>query len=480
MSKEEDKKLVKMRYSDEFADILIDIDDDVSSDLLNVEGISNDFGISHVDVSKKDWHVDVTVDGEVGSYKVGAFIRQMFSFGDESEKTYFTNVDIRDFGMNYNRLKNGQPKIQENNTKSTKIEVPKFQYDPSNVRSTFISLVTETYPYPNEDGVLQFLPMDQLTEDGKGNYYCKIGESHTMFTSHLDTADRTPMKTNLFIGEKPMSYSYYGSYFDVDDYSTDDKSDTKNEDEYIFTDGSTILGADDKAGVTIMLYMMHHKVPGLYYFFIGEEKGGIGSNAISQVFESSPHLKGIKKCVSFDRRNEHSIITKQMSQECCSEAFANAFCSSMASEGFRFVLDPGGIYTDSATFIEQINECTNISVGYMHEHTGAEYQNISYLERVCPAFVNIDWESLPVGRKLGFDEILLQKHKGFLKEFSDSKFTLPRKFTSKYGRSFIDINMDNRDISVVYDNMTILSDLLQKHKMDPNIHFDYEYIKVEL
>jgi len=472
-----EQKSVRMKYSDKFADILIDIDDEISGDLLNIEEITNEWGITLVDVSHKDWHVAVTVNGVVGHYKVGAFVRQMFSFGEHSTETYFTNVDIRDFGMNYNRLKNGQPKIEENG-KSQKLEVPEFQYDASNVRSTFISLVTETYPYPNEEGVHKYLPMDQLTKDKHGNLYCKIGESHTMFSSHLDTADNKPTKTNLFIGDKPKSYDYYSSYFD-DEYDNPGAA-TSNTDEYIFTDGSSILGADDKAGVAIMLYMMHHKVPGLYYFFIGEERGGIGSHALSGSFEMNPLMKGIKKCVSFDRRNEHSVITEQMGQQCCSDEFAKGFCSAMGEHGFKFVLDPGGIYTDSASFIEQIPECTNISVGYMHEHTGQEYQNITYLEKVCPAFVAIDWEALPIVRKLGFDEILLQKYKGFLQDFRDSKFTLERKFSNKYGRSFIDINLDNPDITDVYDNLAILNSLLDKHGMDPNIHFDYEYIKVEL
>jgi hypothetical protein len=44
----------------------------------------------------------------------------------------------------------------------------------------------------------------------------------------------------------------------------------------ISTDGTTTLGADDKAGVSVLIWMMKHNIPGLYYFFIGEE-GCIGS-----------------------------------------------------------------------------------------------------------------------------------------------------------------------------------------------------------
>jgi hypothetical protein len=44
----------------------------------------------------------------------------------------------------------------------------------------------------------------------------------------------------------------------------------------ISTDGTTTLGADDKAGVSVLIWMMKHNIPGLYYF-IGEEVGCIGS-----------------------------------------------------------------------------------------------------------------------------------------------------------------------------------------------------------
>jgi hypothetical protein len=44
----------------------------------------------------------------------------------------------------------------------------------------------------------------------------------------------------------------------------------------ISTDGTTTLGADD-TGVSVLIWMMKHNIPGLYYFFIGEEVGCIGS-----------------------------------------------------------------------------------------------------------------------------------------------------------------------------------------------------------
>jgi hypothetical protein len=69
-----------------------------------------------------------------------------------------------------------------------KIKSTKFVYNPKDPRSTFLSLVTKTYPHGYEDEVLKFLP--NLKKDIVGNYYHIVGSNpRTMFTSHLDTAD---------------------------------------------------------------------------------------------------------------------------------------------------------------------------------------------------------------------------------------------------------------------------------------------------
>ena len=491
MAKDKDNKdnkdnqlpLAKIDYGDKFADILEEMDkggNEIAKDLINIDGVSNQLGITYIEVSDTEYSLDIEVDGELGVYKVGSFIREMFP-------NYFTSGDIREFAGEYESLRSGNPLEEKTpQTKSQRIDVPEFKYDPTDVKATFISLVTKTYPHPHEEDVMKYLPTSQLTKDKHGNYYKIIGKSHTMFTSHLDTADRGEQKnTTLFIGGKPKEngYNYSWRSYSKSNYGykkPEPKKEEADDDEYIFTNGSTLLGADDKSGVTCMLYMMHHNVPGLYYFFIGEERGGIGSNALCYEFTEVPHLQGIKKCISFDRRNEHSVITHQMSQECCSEAFAKGLCAEFGKSGIKMGLDSGGVYTDSASFIENIPECTNVSVGYMHEHTGSEYQNISFLDRLCKSLVKIDWESLPVDRRLGFDEHILYKYGKFIDDFRDSDFNLESKFVSKYGRSSININMDEDDVDIVRKNLAILYSLLKKHDMDPTVYFDYEYIKIEL
>ena len=239
------------------------------------------------------------------------------------------------------------------------------------ITKKFLSLTKFTYPHGKEHQLLHQLP-EGYQEDGLGNYYIQIGETpSTMFTCHLDTADKTQTKVkHVFDGN------------------------------IIRTDGKSILGADDKAGMTVILYMIQKQVPGLYYFFIGEEVGCIGSRKLADTWTKTEFSKYIKKVVSFDRRGTDSIITYQMFGRCCSDEFAQELANRMNATGnkMKMELDDTGILTDSAKFVRLVPECTNISVGYQNEHTGKESQDIEILRRLCNTVVKVDWETLPVKR----------------------------------------------------------------------------------
>lgn len=264
-------------------------------------------------------------------------------------------------------------KVNETVSVDNKIDFIDNGYDPADVRYTFLRLVQETYPHGHEDGLNKFLP--NVETDEFGNRYKIIGESKTMFTSHLDTQSEEKSEISLFTRQDGDS-------------------------EIIHTDGNTILGADDKAGVALMIHMMYKEVPGIYYYFIGEERGGIGSGDLSESFDKIPHLKGIERCISFDRRDNNSIITIQNEEPCCSDEFATSLCEMMNSQGLEMELDPTGVATDSAYLMSNIPECTNISIGYMNEHTGEEYQDMTYLKKLSEVVVNIEWESLPLVRTI--------------------------------------------------------------------------------
>ncbi len=473
-----------LKYTNEFWDILDDIEDNVSDKLMRIESsptVDNKLGIQEVGKSRSDWAFDVKINGKWQPMKAGAFIR--FFLTD-----LFTDKEIYDFTAKYNRLKKRvvlddktdpkdhvnkpatQPLISTKKSygdwgdwydepvvkiKGKKIDVPAFKYQPGNVRSTFISLVTETYPHGHEEEVVPFIRGAGLSKDKFGNYYKIIGKSQTMFTSHLDTASRTKSGITLY-------------------------SDTKNGDEMITSDGTTILGADDKSGVAVMLYMIHHKIPGVYYFFLGEERGGIGSGHLSSVFETVEFLKDIKRCVSFDRRNYFSIITSQMGGECCSDEFAQATANELNKYNMAIELDPTGVYTDSASFIDQIPECTNISVGYFNEHTHQEIQNITYLEKLAKACVKVKWEELPTKRKIGYDEDTLKQYGDFIKDFKTCPFYVETAVVGLSGKTYVKLEVEQTDIISLREDLLNLGTLFNRYDMDPYISFEDEFIYMEL
>lgn len=232
------------------------------------------------------------------------------------------------------------------------------------IRKKFLKLTKLTYPYGFEKQLLSHLPKGYFT-DRHGNYYYKIGNSKTAFTCHLDTACKTQVVVNHKIEKNIIS-----------------------------TDGKSILGADDKAGMTLMLYMIEKNVPGLYCFFIGEEVGCIGSG---NACEDSV-WKHYDRMISFDRRGTKSVITFQSSKRCCSDEFANELASRLNQFGLSMESDNTGVYTDSAEFTHVIPECTNISVGYYKEHTYLEHQDIDHLIKLAVACTKINWDTLPTMR----------------------------------------------------------------------------------
>jgi len=273
-----------------------------------------------------------------------------------------------------------------------------------NIKETFLKLTSRTYPHGSESELDGFLPKEMETDEF-GNKFIQIGESTCMFTCHLDTATSANTEVNHVIDGN-----------------------------IIKTDGKSILGADDKAGVTILLYMIENKIPGLYYFFLGEEVGCVGSRKLSTKIkdlvsgDTDNPWKKFNKVIAFDRRGYDSVITHQSSSRCCSDEFAKeladelnrcgpvsnidiptASCEALKNwinnpieigqnPGFIYKIDPTGIYTDSAQFTKIYPECTNISVGYKSEHCFTEQQDILHLEQLAKACLKIKWETLPVKR----------------------------------------------------------------------------------
>lgn len=189
-----------------------------------------------------------------------------------------------------------------------------------------------------------------------------VGKSEIMFTSHTDTVH---MNHADIYQEITFSNGLYGK-----------------------TDAQP-LGADDAAGNWLMLHMIDYGVPGIYAFFRGEERGGIGSSYCAKhrpdIFES------VRCAIAFDRRGTESIITHQGAGRGCSDEFGRSLAS-ILKMGHK--LDPTGVYTDTAEFFHLVHNCTNVSVGYLNEHTKKETLNKAYVEKLRDQLLMADWSQL--------------------------------------------------------------------------------------
>jgi hypothetical protein len=246
--------------------------------------------------------------------------------------------------------------------------------DYKNIKETFLALTYHTVPHTKEKQYLGHLLPKYLKSDNHGNLYYRVGGDDTsvMFTAHLDTVG----------GDNKINHVIDG--------------------DYIKSDGKTIVGADDKAGVTLMIYMIEHNKKGLYYFFHGEEYGCIGSRALSREVEktkdTNPLFKNIKMVVSLDRKGYDSVITYQTGERCCSDEFADELAKRLNSFGMSYKKDETGSLTDSIQFTEIYPECTNLSVGYFDQHANYEKQDIKFLENLATVMCKVDWETLPIVR----------------------------------------------------------------------------------
>jgi hypothetical protein len=447
--------------------------------------ISNAWGIFYVDVSESPGCFKVSMydsyasptDVSENTIKIDVKIKAFWDYyyKGASKDNY---LDLYSFISQYDELKKkfvkpepttGGKKYQAQTYKNynkkvgksieplqrgTPVEVPEFRFNPKNVRSTFLSLVQETYPHGNEEDIVPFL-YPGLSKDKHGNYYKVIGNSNTVFTSHLDTASREKSKV--------VVHSY-----------------KNNGDEFLCTDGKTILGADDKSGVSVMFYMMANNVPGVYWFFIGEERGGIGSGKVIETLDEYPFMVGKNKVVSFDRRNYNSVITQQMGTKCCSDEFAQSLCSELNKSGLKMTLDNTGVFTDSANFINEISECTNISVGYFDEHKTSEIQNISFLERLAKACVMVDWENLTIGRNVSLNTEVMRKYGRFMTALKKKRFSSTVTYKSSQ-EGYLELYIDfNCGISTAFSELTFFNEYFTKYGIDPIIIFQEELIKITL
>jgi len=210
-------------------------------------------------------------------------------------------------------------------------------------------------------------PLGAISDD-IGNRIIEVGNKpRVMWSSHTDTVHKAPDKVPVYIT---------GNLARVAPWSP-----------------VTCLGADCTTGVWLMIQMIRANVPGLYVFHRAEETGMVGSEHLA--FKSPDLFTGIEACIAFDRYGTNSIITHQMRERGCSDAFVDSLAKQLP--GYR--ADPDGSYTDSYAYFGLIPECTNISVGYYYQHTRREMQNLSFAEQLKEWLLAFDESKLVIERE---------------------------------------------------------------------------------
>lgn len=201
--------------------------------------------------------------------------------------------------------------------------------------------------------------------DEHGNYIKIIGDHPTIaFTAHTDTVHKTEGIQHLEI-----------------------------EDNIVRAINSNCLGADCTTGLWLLAGMIEAGIEGVYVAHAAEEIGGIGSTAL---VKDDPHwLRSLDACISFDRFGKGSVITHQSCGRTASDAFAVSLGDAL---GLGMAPDAWGTYTDSMEYADIVPECSNISVGYDHQHTAKETQDLLFAQILLERLIEADWSSLAIER----------------------------------------------------------------------------------
>jgi len=153
----------------------------------------------------------------------------------------------------------------------------------------------------------------------------------------------------------------------------------------VWTKDGSCLGADDGAGVYLLLRMIEAKVPGLYVFHRGEERGCLGSKWLLE--HDKARLDGIKFAVAFDRKGTTDIITHQSGTRTCSDAFGKSLAVAL---GMEHKCSANGLFTDTNVYRKVIPECSNVACGYENAHGSQEELDTDYVMQLALKLCALD------------------------------------------------------------------------------------------
>lgn len=229
----------------------------------------------------------------------------------------------------------------------------------------------------------------------------EIGKSTTLFSCHIDTVhgahEQTPYKL-LF--DPTFEQIFLATAEEDKTKKVNGGADPKWKSTYVPPPKkvASCLGADDGAGVWLMLKMIEAKIPGGYIFHRGEESHGIGSHAMLKTH--SEWLKKWTAAVAFDRAGDFEVIHTQGGMLCASTEYTKALCEALTTPAMAIKYEPSGkgTFTDTKVYRNVIAECVNIGVGYYSQHGQDETLDYGHLYALLDIVKKVEWDKLPVKR----------------------------------------------------------------------------------
>lgn len=235
--------------------------------------------------------------------------------------------------------------------------------------STLVEMLTYKRPegsLTQQEFIKRYLVPLGAAPDKVGNMILRIGTAPILWSSHTDTVHHTPGRQRVRVRHGTL------------------KADPPTE----------CLGADCTTGVWLMREMALTGIEGLYVWHTGEEVGCIGSNYIA---EHTPELlEGITAAIAFDRRHVDSIVTHQCGARTASDEFALSLASTLGMSTLE--PDDSGVFTDTEVYAGLIPECTNISVGYLYQHSPREQQDLWFVNLLLTKLLAADFSQLTIAR----------------------------------------------------------------------------------
>ncbi len=231
----------------------------------------------------------------------------------------------------------------------------------SKLREELLHLLSITAPSGREQPVAAYLlerlqgKMDELSIDGYGNVVAERrfgtgGGPTILLSAHMDTVSVDPLRSVLQEGD-------------------------------IWRSTSGPLGADDRAGIAIILHTVDQLAAAGYggtvklAFTREEEIGCIGSREIDEIW-----LGDVDLAVVVDRRGSRDIVTHNRSMAFCGAEVAEWFEQIGVACGMPDWRAVQGGVSDAVTYAMHGIPSVNLSAGYCHEHTEEEYVNVRHAE----------------------------------------------------------------------------------------------------